>query len=347
MISNKFTTAAGCTGCLLPLAAIVVFILSFSDAGSYALLPAGIIAGAGILLFTVALKIEGRRKRKQREKLFSYEQPGTDFKKMPSVASHDLLTRVAIDFRGKRLYIWTAHDDFGQPVTKPFYGMAYRLDEYAFEDVEAAALVENGEAEAITAAFSTLPIEQFVTSDVTDTLESGDRETDPVRVQLLALIVQVDDKVTPFHQVNFHDGTGASLTKKSAEYKEMRGSLQKWMNYMDELLNETYPTHMKRVHMEERAVHQTEDSAERDSYPSVGEEALSQMEHGEPAEAIEPLGFEKERQQPGLLQPADPIQPVTAEPEQPKEPSYFEKILKENKRMMQREREDGDEENDH
>ncbi|GEM_PF-5336871 len=340
MISNKFTTAVGCSGCLLPLAAIAVFILNFSYAGIYALIPAGMVAGADILLFTIAMKIEERRKRKQRERLFSYEKPGTDFKRMPSVASSDLLTRIAIDFREKRLYIWTAHDDFGQPVTKPFYGMSYRLHEYDCEDVEAAALVENGETDAITAAFSTLPIERYIESGGVNTLKPSDQKTDSERVHRSALIIQVDDKVTPFHQVNFHDETTASLTRESAEYKEMRGSIQRWMNYMDELLNDTYPTHMKRVRMEGQDVHATEESV-----PSVssGQEAVSETDPSNSVENTGPAVPQSEGQQSVPLQPAVSVEPVPAEPaepNEPKEPSYFEKILEENKRMMQREQND-------
>ncbi|WP_040285127.1 hypothetical protein [Sporosarcina koreensis] len=329
-MSNTYTSMTGCAGCLLPIIGVILAIIGIFVSGTGLYMAAGVMAAFGILIFTISLKTETRRKKKQREKLFTYSQPGVDFTKLPSAASWDLLSRIAVDFREQRLYIWTAFDKTGQIVKKPFYGMDYRVTEYGFGEVVAAALVENRRTEAVAAACSTVSIREYIADTITKSKKLGISQDENGRIQLLALIVQTDDIIAPFHRLNFYYEESANIAKDSVDYEDARGSLQKWMNYMNELLEMTHPDSVERL----------QDPA---GIPSLEEEP-EYAEDGFEEDVPDASSFLEEV----LTTPSSPEEATasldtdrgTAKDRQAGELSYFEKVLAENKRMMDRQQDE-------
>lgn len=210
VIPTNLTRVLTGLGCLIPLFSIGFFVFSILNGfGFLGALLSIIVFLIGVIILGQSQIVENRQKEKQKEMLLSLNKDLADFDKIPSLTATDLLTRVAIDHNKQRLYIWFAEDNEGKVLQKPNVGMPYRLLNFAFKDLDALALLEDG---FILSSEGTVEVSAI----------SANPNKKPVdKVTSLALLLKMDHAKHSLFQINFYNKPYIPLTKGSSEYEAL------------------------------------------------------------------------------------------------------------------------------
>lgn len=260
--------------------------------------------------------IEGRQKEKQKEILLSLNKDLADFNKMPSFTSTDLLTRVAIDRDKQRLYIWFAEDKEGKVLRKPYVNMPYRMLNFAFKDLAAIAVVENG---FILSSYGTL---DDIPVGTMGTITDNPNKMPVDKVNLLTLILKMDHAKHSSFQINFYNKPYIPLAKNSPEYAALLREARKCYDRLKVVMGQPKltPELTDPLHNEQTPIQIIEAPIRTVELPRT-EIPQKQM-------SADPVEKEIEDERP------IPKQQVQEE----RELSYFERLVAENKRQLSEDR---------
>lgn len=254
-----------------------------------------IVFSIGVLILGQSQIIENRQKEKQKEILLSLNKDLADFDRIPSLTATDLLTRVASDVDKQRLYIWFAEDKECNALQKPNIGMPYRLLNFAFKDLHAIALVEDGSVLSSHGAVGNIPEGA-----------TGTASAEPNKVKTLALLLIMDHAKHSFFQINFYNKPYIPLAKASPEYEALLREARKWYNKLEMVVAQPKRTPEPSYSLKD------------DPIP------IQTFEIPQQQKSSEPVARKTEKEQPKATPPV----------QEDAELSYFDRIVAENRRQL-------------
>ena len=143
-MSSKLSNLFFGLGCLTPIGGIVL-LFYFLIQSSISLGVTSVILSfvVTILLFVVGSQMDEKHKAKQLAFLQTFQPDQEDFQKFKSYTSYNLLSKIAIDERQGKVYLWLPDSDQGEKITKAYAGMPYIIKEYDYSNLLAIKLTED------------------------------------------------------------------------------------------------------------------------------------------------------------------------------------------------------------
>lgn len=306
--------------------------------------------GVALMIFMKVIEIERRELKKQRKVLASYKMSVIDVDDLPTIISSDALTRVVVDEKKSRFYVWLAIDDTGVPLRKARQDMRYRFFNYAFKDLQAVAVVIDGSVYLSSEYHLNAVLSNFIHEDTEPVNRVITNAIPYDKVRKMTLLIQTNHEQYPIYPVRLYSDPYAYVEKASSDYVKTLESVQMWFDRLDSFITEMENN---------RAVAAVQKPTEREVSKPVQQPAVL----GKLARPIEPVA-EKEVVENTDVQSAEPaMNPVekkgssvpeysytSEEPEgqdiyeQPyreeeeiggsKELSYFEQLLEKNRKQM-------------
>ena len=195
--------------------------------------------GAALMIFMQIIEIERRELKKQRKVLASYKMSEIDVDNLPTIISSDALTRVVVDEKKGRLYVWLAIDDTGTPLKKARQDMHYRFFNYAFKDLQAVAVVIDGSVYLSREYRLNAVLSNFIDED-TGSVNSAITNAIPNdKVRKMTLLIQTNHEQYPIYPIRLYSDPYAYVEKESADYVKTLESVQLWFDRLDSVISET------------------------------------------------------------------------------------------------------------
>lgn len=341
-ISNKLSNLFGCTGCLFPICGLIFLASALLNGGAWG---EGIIGVVLILvaipLFAKAQKLEEARLTQQREDLGSIKPPEGNLDNTLTYISCDALTRVTIHEESRQLFCWRALDDLGKPLTQAKVNMTYTLEQYGFDDVLSAAIVENSDVINMSYISTNIPLQEYIKQQITSKLPNDIKSN---KVHTLALVIQFRAVGNPFYQVNFIKDKFMDIETNSPEYDDLLNVLELWGTALTNIINnQPFQEAVRPVNVtiKKQSTAPKVDMNLISRPQDNGAKVLGKMDISNPTNerkvskpAISPSTNE-------IINEASPINKTVKQlaeadetPVEPKELSYFEKLVAENKRQL-------------
>lgn len=342
IISTGITKFLTGIGCILPILAVGFFVISlFNGFRFIGFVISVIVFLVGLFIIGQGQLMQDGYKEKQKKILLSLNSGQPRFEKMPSIMSIDLLKRIVIDHDKQRIYIWYAEDGKGNVLRKPKLGMSYKLLNYDFTDLVAAAIVEDDTIIMSSPEFADI---STISGENKKHASTNTMNMPMDKVKTMELILQIDDEIFPFFQFKFYDASYKDLLKESIEYNAVLKEMRKAYNRFDSILNGSAENLVPVAPLSYQDV-----SSKSDEVPAVMEPSK-----------IQPIEREKKRHEETVAPPHEIDQPtytfsddladqsIIVErseiekdsfpdqdiPAEQTELSYFERIIAENKRQL-------------
>lgn len=342
-ISTKLSNLFGCTGCLFPIAGFIFLAFSiFKGAGWKGGITGVLLIVVSIAFLAKAQKLEEARLAEQRDILRSLELPKGNLGRTRTCISSDALTRVTMHEDLHQLFCWRAVDDLGKPVPQAKVNMNYAIDCYEFTDLEAVATVENSDVTNMSYASTNIPLLEYIKLEIMSKLPKTIKAN---RVHTLALVMQFSDAADSFYQVNFIKDKYMDMGISSPEYEKLASELKLWNSTLTNVLNNRpFQDVEKSVSQRERNAVQSVDGQLPPSFSRPqdnGAKVLGRIDvsgQSNEHEVIEPIQSSTKSETFKGIEAASNVESASSDTEatasEPKELSYFEKLVAENKRQM-------------
>lgn len=302
-MTTKLANRLAGIGCLLPTAAGLYFITYaiFNGKGLLGfLLTIGAVVAA-IILFMQVNEVEKSALKKQRKELASFKSSEIDADDLPTIISSDALTRVVIDEGKGRLYVWMAMDDVGNRLKKAKENMHYQFFNHSFKDLEAVAVVVDGNA-LLSRGYRLNPgLENFIHED-TGAVNSAITNAVPNdKVRKMTLLIQMNREKNPIYPIRLYSDPYAYVEKASSDYTKTLESVKMWYDRLNAVIGESE---------HKRAVAAVQKKTEPEVTKPVQQPAVL----GKLARTIEPETVDKKdvrpKEQSSAMIPSNPPQSV-------------------------------------
>lgn len=216
-----------------------ITIAIFNGKGLFGFLILCVSAGAAFMLFMQVNEIEKRELKKQRKLLASFKMGEIDAEHLPTIISSDALTRVVIDEKKSRLYVWLAVDGAGVPLKKAVYTMEYRFFEYPFEDLQAVAVIIDGSVHLSREYRLNAVMSNFINED-TGSVNSVITNAIPNdKVRKMTLMIQTNNEKHPIYPIRLYSDPYAYVEKASSDYVKTLEIVKMWFDRLDAVISET------------------------------------------------------------------------------------------------------------
>ncbi|REB05524.1 hypothetical protein DVB69_14725 [Sporosarcina sp. BI001-red] len=291
-----------------------------------------------IPLFAKANTLEERRLAKQRERLSSLQPPAGNPESTITRVSIDALTRITIHEETRQIFCWRAIEDSRKPVAQPRANMTYTLDNFGFSELEAVAMVENSEVINMSYASTNIPLLEYIKQEIMSKLPKDIKSN---KVHTLALVMQFRDVGNPFYQVNFIKDKHMDVATNSPEYAELFNVLELLNTNLTNIINnQPFQDAEKSTIKKPNTVPKVDINSIRRPQDN-GAKVLGKMDTSYQSNDQQVMGPSIPSSTDEIVREAIPPShtenpiPVTEETEdKPKELSYFEKLVLENKRQL-------------
>ena len=217
--------ALGCLSLLIGCVFFIYFLINKSIATAF--IYAFVFFVLMIILAVIGSQIEENRKVKQRKYLLTLQPKEKQFRETQSFLSFDLLSKIAMDEQNRRIYLWAPENRDVQSLKDIPYRMPYQLFSYAYSDILAVEIIENGSR--TSTVFRRSQSARFLLNGLQPTMLTSPREqSEGQRTYSLLLKLIMKDSVKPIHLIHFYIDSAKSPNKNSAIYQKAQNDLEHW-----------------------------------------------------------------------------------------------------------------------
>lgn len=181
--------------------------------------------------------IESKKKAQQQNFLLALKPDSDHFHDSLSYIADDLRTKITIDNKNDRLFIWLPEDPNVKTINDVKLGMTYKVHTYSHTDILAIQQIEDDVCltkrarKSSSAKFWLTETPAF--TDVSTTQPASKSE-----VNTISLVILVRDKAYPIHRIHFYTNPSKNLQKNTDEYKQIQTDLQQWLTAFDFMMKE-------------------------------------------------------------------------------------------------------------
>ena len=230
-------------GCLAPIIGIAaLFYFIKRDAIIPGFLFFAVFFGFAVLFLYLTNRTEDKMKAKQKEYVNTFEPKSSKYIESHAFIADDLLSKIAVDEKNRRIYFWEPTPIDGKPLKKAFYKMPYILSDYPYSAILAVEVYQNGtrqqtvvkEAEGTLERIESLG--QSVTQ-VTDKKMSIAKKTIHRKIATIELKIIVDDENKPVRVIRFYANLEKRLKKESSDHLAIQRQVDHWLSLLTFIMN--------------------------------------------------------------------------------------------------------------
>ncbi len=239
MSSKKSNSVVG-LGCFIPILGITLLVYFFFQHSFILGLFIGVTSIiVSLFIFGIVSQMEEKRKQQQLEFLQTFQPKQVDSKKLKSYTSYDLLTKIAVDPKQKKVYVWIPNVAQGKTIKKVFAGMSYVIKTYDFSDLLAVQYTEEGHPMA--SAQRDTNYTNFLLNKVREEDSETNRSARPPidKVDSVAIDVIVNDTTESRHRIHFYHEPYRHIRKDSPKYKAFYNEAYKLFSLLEKVVHET------------------------------------------------------------------------------------------------------------
>ena len=131
-------------GCFSPIIGVTIFIyLLVHQSLLSGFMYLGVFLVIMIILIVIASQMEDKRKAKQKHLLSTLKPKGENYHESQSYVAYDILSRISVDEKNKRLYFWAPENQEIYTPKDASYGMPYQIFSYPYSALLAAQIIED------------------------------------------------------------------------------------------------------------------------------------------------------------------------------------------------------------
>jgi hypothetical protein len=230
-------------GCLAPIIGIVAM---FYFIRREAILPGflffAVFFGFAILFLFLSTRTEDKLRAKQKEYLDTFIPKTSKYTEAHAFIADDLLSKISVDEKARRIYFWEPTPIGGKPVKKAFHKMPYILSDYPYSAILAVEVYENGtrrqiavkEAEGTMERIEALgqSVIQFV-----DNKMSIAKKVIHRRIATIEMKIIIDDETKPVRIIRFYSNLEKRLKKDSTEYRNIQKQVDHWVSLLSFIMS--------------------------------------------------------------------------------------------------------------
>lgn len=225
-------------GCLSPIiGTIALFVLIRQDSILAAFLFFALFFGFAILFLYLSGRAEGKAKQKQQAFLETFQPVKPSYTESHAFVSYDLLSKIAIDEKHRKLYLWVPPLRDGKYVNKAYASMPYEVLEYGYKDLLAVEVFENGlrkeryknPTERTDERLAVLGQEW---KEETNSKLPVAKKIIYRKVATLEMKLVVDDEEKPVRVIRFYSNLDKRLNKQSAKYIAIKKEMDHWTSLL-------------------------------------------------------------------------------------------------------------------
>lgn len=230
-------------GCLAPIIAIAAFIY-FVNRNSvlYGFIFFALFFGFAVLFLTLSTKAEDKAKEKQIIHLNSYT-PQSSYTESRAFVSYDLLSKIAVDEKRRRIHFWEPGKLDGKQVKKAYLHMPYTHKDYSYNQLLAVEVFINGTREEtiVNDSPETLErikelgqsVEQIIGNKVPLVRKMINRKIATVEMKLL-----IDDEEKPYQIIRFYSDLDKRMKRNSKGFIAVKDEVEQWVSFLTFIMNQ-------------------------------------------------------------------------------------------------------------
>lgn len=230
-------------GCLAPIFGVIALLFFINqDAVIPGFIFFAIFFGFAVLFLSLSSKAEEKAKQKQRDHINSFKPAASNYTESHAFISYDLLSKIAVDEKKRRIYFWEPVPLDGKQVTKAYLHMPYTLTDYSYKQLLAVELFENGTRQqtVVNEADGTLEkinalgqsVEQIITNKTPLIRKIVHRKVAAIELKLL-----LDDEERPYRIIRFYTNLDKRLKRESAIYISVKRDVDHWISLLSFVMN--------------------------------------------------------------------------------------------------------------
>lgn len=193
---------------------------------------------AGILLLGIVQQVEDKRKKTQLEFIQTFQPDQFDSNRHKSYTSYDLLSKIALDEKREKIYLWMPDLKKGVKVTKAYINMPYIIKTYNYSDVLAVNLKEDN-YETASVKRDTHFTNFLLNKVKEEEAATGSPVSQPVdKITSMDLEIIVDDNTNPKHLIRFYYAPYTPLRKDTLGYAAHVKERQEWFTRLKTIIEQ-------------------------------------------------------------------------------------------------------------
>lgn len=262
---SNFLMGIGCFSLVVGIGFFFYFLINKSILSAFLYVISSLLILIIFASFSAAT--ENKRKEQQKKLISTFQPNDKDFQETQSFISFDLLSKLTMDEKYKRIYLWAPENKDIQMLKNIYYGMPYQLFNYEYSDILAIELLEDN---TLISAISRRSESAFFLLDGLQTIqEKAPEEPSIKKVHTIELKIIVNDRVKPIHIIRFYSDPTTSLQKGSAEYHKVQNDVEHWVTVLNLIIKE--------ADKEEGVVHNDQKGLNKSSTPSSENTTLKEL----------------------------------------------------------------------
>jgi hypothetical protein len=196
---------------------------------------------AALFLYLSTLS-EEKLKAKQREYLNTFQPKASNYIESHAFIADDLLSKITVDEKNRRIYFWEPVPIDGKPVKKPFVNMPYILSDYPYSAILAVELYENGTRKktAVKEAEGTMERIEALGQSVSPVINekmSLAKKAIHRKIATIEMKIIIDDETKPVRVIRFFANLDKRLKKESTNHIAMQRQVDHWMSLLTFIMN--------------------------------------------------------------------------------------------------------------
>ena len=225
-------------GCFSPIIGVTIFIYLLTHQSLLSgFIYLGVFLVIMIILIVIASQLEDKRKAKQKHLLSTLQPKDENYHETQSYVAYDILSKIVVDEKNKRIYIWAPENQEVYTIKDASYGMPYQLFDYPYSALLAAQIIEDSDS------VSTMSRQSQSARVLLDGLEPTidihpEKPSNNERINSMELKLILKDQVKPIHIVRFYTDSNASLNKSTPEYRRAKNEIEQWFTILHFIIKE-------------------------------------------------------------------------------------------------------------
>ncbi|WP_252502542.1 hypothetical protein [Sporosarcina sp. Marseille-Q4943] len=223
-------------GCLAPIIGIAaMFYFIKREAFLPGFLFFALFFGFAALFLTLSTRTEEKLKARQKEYLSTFQPDARNY--VESFIADDLLSKIAIDEKNRRIHFWEPALIDGKPIKKAFHKMPYILSDYPYSALLAVEVYENGTRQktVVNDAEGTIERIEALGQSVTQIINKKMpivKKAIHRRIATIEMKIIIDDETKPVRIIRFYSNLDKRLKKDSTDHHSLQREVDHWVSLL-------------------------------------------------------------------------------------------------------------------
>lgn len=230
-------------GCLAPIIGIAaMFYFIKRDAFLPGFFFFAAFFGFAALFLSLSTRAEEKLKAKQRDYLNTFLPKAANYIESHTFIADDLLSKIAVDEKNRRIYFWEPAPIDGKPVKKAFVKMPYILSDYPYSAILAVEVYENGTRQktVVKEAEGTMERIEALGQSITPVVDkkmSLAKKAIHRRIATVEMKIIIDDDTKPVRIIRFFANLDKRMKKESTDHVAMERQVDHWISLLTFIMN--------------------------------------------------------------------------------------------------------------